>query len=278
MKFKSYLEKCRKEKRAIGQFNFSTLDQLKAISEASEKLKTPVILGTSKGEASFFGMEEAFTIVSFYRKKRKTPVFLNLDHGVDLESVKKAVDAGYDMVHFDGSKMAIEDNAKETIKVLKYAHRRNVLVEGEVGHIYGKSALQNKRAKVEKEQLASINDIRYYLNEVEVDLLALAVGNVHGVYSQSPVIDFNLLKEAQKMKVPLVLHGGSGVSDEDIRKSIRCGVVKINVNTELRIAWKKSLEKKIKTEEFAPYKLLSDSQKSVALKVEEKIRLFGVKK
>ncbi len=271
---KKYIKEAWRGKWAVGQFNFSTLDQLKAILEASENLKSPVILGTSEREADFFGIEEAGLLVSFYRKKRKGIFFLNLDHGGKLETIKKAIDSGYDMVHFDGSKMVLEGNIKETVKVLKYARRKNALVEGEMGHIFGKSSYHKKEIEL-KQKLASIEDIKLFLEKAKVDLLALAVGNVHGIYSRMPSIDFNLLKEAQKMKVPLVFHGGSGVSDSDIRKAINCGVVKINVNTEIRIAWKKSLEKKLKTKDFAPYKLLQDSQKNVALKVKEKIKLFG---
>ena len=269
---KKYVKKARKEKWAIGQFNFSTLDQLKAIVNASQKLKAPVILGTSKGEASFFGIEEAAMLVSFYKKK--TSVFLNLDHGTDLETIKRAVDAGYDMVHFDGSHMEIENNIKQAKKVLDYARRHQVLVEGEIGRIFGKSSIYStKKAKIDKTKLASINDIDLFAKEVNIDLLALGIGNVHGV--EKPSIDFNILLEANKKGVPLVLHGGSGISDEGIKKTIKCGITKININTEIRIAWKNGLKKSLNSLDLAPYDLLLNSQKAVTIKVEEKIKLFG---
>ncbi len=271
---KKYLEKAFNEKWAIGQFNFSTLDQLKAILEASEKLESPVILGTSKGEASFFGIEEAALLVSFYKKKKKQKVFLNLDHGKDWQDIKKAIDAGYDMVHFDGSSMSLEKNIKETEKVLKYARRKNVLVEGEMGHIPGSSALHKSKAKT-SQKLPSLKDVVFFAKKTKVDFLALAIGNVHGVYDEMPQIDFNFLKEVQKIKIPLVLHGGSGISDKEIKEAVACGISKININTELRVAWKESLKKELKSQDFAPYKLLANSQKSVALKVQEKIKLFG---
>jgi len=272
---KSYFKKALKEKWAIGQFNFSTLDQLKAIVESSEKMKAPVILGTSEKEASFFGIRESTAIVSFYKKRKKIPIFLNLDHGSNFEVIKDAIDNGYDMVHFDGSNTTIKDNIKNTIKVLKYARKKNVLVEGEIGRIFGKSAYYEKKIKIEKEDLISIQEIIYFFKKTKVDLLALAVGNVHGVYSQMPSINFDLLKRAQKAGIPIVFHGGSGFSNNNIKKSINLGVIKININTELRMAWKNSLKKSLKSSEFAPYYLLENSKKSVALKVKEKIKLFG---
>ncbi len=271
---KKYLKRAGKEKWAIGQFNFSTLDQLKAILESSKKMRSPVILGTSRGEANFFGIEEAANLISFYKKSNKNLFFLNLDHGTDLEIIKKAVDAGYDMVHFDGSKMNLEENIKETKKVLKYANRKGVLVEGEIGHIFGKSSLNKKEFK-QNQRLPSIEEVHVFFKKTKVDLLALAVGNVHGIYPKMPSIDFNLLKEAQKIGALLVFHGASGFSDKEIIKAIKCGVVKININTELRVAWKESIKKEVLTENFAPYEILLNPQKEVSLKVEEKIKLFG---
>ena len=271
---KKYIKKARKEKWAIGQFNFSTLDQLKLIVSVSQKLKAPVILGTSRKEAGFFGIKEAAMLVSFYKKNNNSKIFLNLDHEFNLERIKKAVDLGYSMVHFDGSHMEIKNNIKEAKKVLDYAHRHQVLVEGEIGKIFGKSSVYSrKKAKIDKTKLASMNDIDLFLKETNIDLLALGIGNVHGV--EKPSIDFNILLEAGKKGVPLVLHGGSGVSNEDIKKAIRHGVAKININTEIRIAWKKGLEKSIKGSDLAPYDLLLNSQKLVSLKVQEKIKLFG---
>jgi ketose-bisphosphate aldolase len=273
---KNYLEKARKEKWAIGQFNFSTFDQLKSIIETSKKMRAPIILGTSKKEVDFFGIQEVVNIVSFYKKRDNAKIFLNLDHEIDFERIKRAIDLGYDMVHFDGSIMKIEDNIKDAVKVLNYAHRRNVLVEGEVGRIFGKSSIYSiKKAKIDKTKLASIEDIDLFIKKTKIDLLALGVGNVHGV--EKPSIDFNILIEAGKRQVPLVLHGGSGILDKDIKKAIKCGVAKININTELRIAWKEGLKKSIKGLDLAPYDLLLSSQKAVSLKVEEKIKLFNSK-
>lgn len=279
MKLINYFKKAFSEKWAIGQFNFSTLDQLKSIAEASVKLSSPIIAGTSKKEADFFGIEEAGILVSFYRKKYKTPIFLNLDHGRDLDSIKKAIDSGYDMVHFDGSKMELRENIKETKKVLKYAKRKNIIVEGEVGYISGTSAFHKEKMDLSKIKMPTIEEVNTFCSETEIDLLALSIGNIHGIYSQMPELNFSLLKKAHKIvKKGIVFHGGSGVKNRDIKKIIKLGVVKINVNTELRIAWKESLNKTIINDSlFAPYDLLLDSKTSFFNKIQEKIILFGSK-
>src|SRR3989338_10838347 len=129
---KYYFEKAQKEKWAIGQFNFSDFTQMKAIIGAAKELKSPVILGTSEGESKFFGLEEAVALRNVFRKKTGLPIFLNLDHGKSFEYIKKSVDAGYDMVHFDGSKLPLEENIKITKEVVKYAHWRGAMVGGEV--------------------------------------------------------------------------------------------------------------------------------------------------
>jgi len=132
---KYYLEKARKERWAIGQFNFSDFTQMKAILAAAERMKSPVILGTSEGESKFFGLQEAVALRDVLRGKTGVPVFLNLDHGKSFEYLKEAIDAGYDAVHFDGSKLPLEENIKITKEVIKYAKKKGVLVEGEVGRI-----------------------------------------------------------------------------------------------------------------------------------------------
>jgi ketose-bisphosphate aldolase len=268
-----YFKKALKNKWAVGQFNFSTLDQMKSIIKASWELKSPVILGTSRKEADFFGIEEAAILVKFYQKKKKNSFFLNLDHAIDLETIKKAIDTGYDMVHFDGSKLDINENIKETVKVLKYAWKKKVLVEGELGIIPGRSGLNKGKAQ-ETKKTASVEEIDLYLQKTKVDLLALAIGNVHGIYGSMPLINFSLLEKIQKKRINLVFHGASGVSDNDIRKAINLGVVKINVNTELRILWKDNFRKEAEKDIFAPYELLEKSDQAVFLKVKEKIKLF----
>jgi len=261
MTLKDYLKKAQKQKFAIGQFNFSTLEQLRGILAAAKKMKSPVILGTSEGESKFLGLEEILALVEISKMKYKVSAFLNLDHGKDLDYIKKAIDFGYSAVHFDGSDLSLEKNMKYAKKVVEYAHKKGVLVEGELEGI-------------EKENLSSLNEVKRFVKETKVDSLAIAIGSRHGLY-RDVKLNFNRLKEINsKVDTFLVLHGGSGISNVQIRKAIKFGIVKININTELRLAWKRTLAKSLKAQEIKPYKILPKVQKAVQKKVGEKLKVF----
>jgi len=275
---KDYFRKAQKEHWAIGQFNFSTIEQLRAILAAAEKLKSPVILGTSEGESKFLGLRESIALVEISKTKWQVPAFLNLDHGKDLNQLKKAIDFGYPAVHFDGSKLPLEKNIKYTKKIVDYAHKRGVLVEGELGYIAGESILHKETAKIKKEDLTSLEQVSQFVKKTKVDSLAIAIGNIHGIYVKMPKLDFERLKEiSKKTNAYLVLHGASGVAKGEIKEAIKCGIVKININTELRQAWRKFLEKTLKTKskQVKPYKILPQVEGAVQKVVEEKVKLFG---
>ena len=262
MNLKDYLKKAQKEKWAIGQFNFSTVEQLKGIFEAAKKMESPIILGTSEGELDFFGIKEAVALVEILKSEYNVPAFLNIDHGKDIRLIKKVMDYGYKAVHFDGSSFPIEKNLKNIKKIVETAHKKNIIVEGEIDEIG-------------KKKISSLEEIKYFLKESKADSLAIGLNNVHGFYKNIK-LDFKRLKEANKQtSVFLVLHGGSGIPCGQIKKAINLGIVKINVNTELRMAWKQGLVIGLKTKEIKPYKILPRSQKYVQKKVEEKIKLFG---
>jgi fructose-bisphosphate aldolase class II len=272
---KDIFEDARKNKYAVGQFNFSSLEQLQGIVMAGEKTKTPLICGTSSGESDFFGMEEAVACVKIMRERSGIPVFLNLDHGKDIEKIKGAIDAGYDMVHFDGSKMSLQESIEKAKEVVSYAKEKNVIVEGEISEIKGSSTFSDK--KIEKTELKDIEEVVDFIKESEIDCIALDVGSVHGVYKDNPEIKPERVSELlEKINCFVVLHGGSGILDEDVRKVISSGVVKVNINTELRFAWKKAIEGKMKKDprEIVPYKILPLARDAVYKKVIEKITLF----
>ena len=280
---KYYFKKARKEKFAIGQFNFSTLSQMRAIVAAAEKLKAPVILGTSEGEGRFFGLEEATALRNVLREKTGLPIFLNLDHGKSFENSKKAIDAGYDMVHFDGSKLTLQENIKITKEVKKYANWRGIFVEGEIG-VLGTDAskLYSEKLEIKEENLTKPVEALKYFREAKPDLLAVSIGNFHGMAAcgGDPNLRIDLLDEINKIfkgKILLVLHGGSGTPAGDIKKAINLGIVKININTELRIAFTKALTEALSENqnEATPYKYLPQVESAVQAVVEEKIRLFG---
>lgn len=278
MNLKEYFKKAQKGKWALGQFNFSTLEQLRGILKAGEKLKNPLILGTSEGEARFLGLKEIVALVEINKLKYNIPAFLNLDHGKDLNLIKKAVDLGYHCVHFDGSNLSFKENIKKTKEIVSYAHKRGILVEGELGKITGSSVAQKGEGKIKKKDLTLPSQVEEFVRKTGVDSLAVAIGNIHGVYDKMPKLDFERLKEIRgKSNVFLVLHGASGIAPSDIRKAVKGGMVKVNNNTELRMAWKKALKEAVKGKEVKPYNILSSAQKAVQKKVEEKIKLFASK-
>lgn len=280
MNLKKYLEKAQKEQWAIPQFNFSTIEQLRGIFEAVKEAKNPVILGTSEGESRFFGLEEAVSLVKIYNKKYGVKAFLNLDHGKDFDWLKSAIDLGYDAVHFDGSSLPLAENIEQAKKVAKYGHRRGVLVEGELGCVTGESIFHKEMAAIEEKNLTNPKEVANFVKKTGIDSLAVSIGNLHGIYQAKPGLNFKLLEEIKKTtNAFLVLHGGSIISDDEIRKSISLGITKINFNSELRLVWKESLLKAFQENpsEIKPYRILGGTQKALQKKVEEKIGLLNCK-
>ena len=278
---KYYLNRAQKENWAIGQFNFSTLEQFKGILGAAKKLNSPLILGASEGESKFSGLEEAVAMLKFYRKKLKLPIFLNLDHGKSFSYIKKAVNAGYDAVHFDGSKLPLKENTRITREVVNYAKRFGVLVEGEVGAIGTDSSRPYKeKFKIKEEDLTDPDDAREFVEKTKVDSLAISIGNFHGieVSGSNPRLRLERLKKIKEKTGNnfLVLHGGSGIPEKDVRKAIKLGIVKVNINTELRMAYTDALKRmfKKKPDEVTPYKYMPEAIAAVQKIVEDKIKLF----
>ena len=279
---KHYLIKAYEEQWAIPQFNFSDFTQMKAIVSAAEKMKSPVILGTSEGESKFFGLQEAVALRNVLRKKIGLPIFLNLDHGKSFEYLKEAIDAGYDMVHFDGSKLSLEENIKVTKEVVKYARKKKASVEGEVGRIgTDSSKLYSEKFEIKEEDLTKPEDAEKFVKETNVNLLAVSIGTFHGmdVSGVCPNLRIDLLRKIKEKinGIGLVLHGGSGTPEDDIREAIKNGIIKININTELRLAFTGNLRRFLDNnlEEVVPYKFLADAKDSVEKVAELKIKLFG---
>ena len=279
---KYYLEKAQREKFAIGQFNFSDFTQMKAIVEAGVEKQSPIFLGTSEREAQFFGLEEAVALRDVLRKKTGLPIFLNLDHGKTFEFLKQAIDAGYDMVHFDGSKLPLEENIKITKEVKSYASWRGAAVEAEVGKIgTDSSKLYSEKFEIKEEDLTKSDDAFKFLKETKVDLLAVSIGNFHGIEISGvgPNLRLDVLKaiKTNTGEVPFVLHGGSGTPEDDIKEAIQLGIVKININTELRLAFSGNIRRALDNnrEEITPYNFLVDAKDSVKKVVLRKIDIFG---
>lgn len=271
-------------KYAIGHFNVANLETLKAIFEAAKKLKVPVIIGTAEGERQFVGTKQIVALVKSLRNEFDYPIYLNADHTYSVEGVKEAVDAGYDAVIFDGTKLPYEENVRLTKECVAYARAKNpdIIVEAELGFIGSSSKVLDKlpeNVKITDEFLTKPEEALRFLQETGVDMLAPAVGNIHGMLKGGvdPALNIKRVQEiADLTKVPLVLHGASGNSAEDIRASISAGVAVVHVNTELRVAFRKTLEKTLaeNKDEVAPYRYMQPVVEVVQKVVEEKIVTF----
>ncbi len=277
------LKKAQKGKYAIGQFNVSTDEQIRAIVEAAKDLKSPVIIGTSESEREFIGIKQAVALVLTWREATNVPMILNADHCKSFESAKEVIDSGYTMVQLDGSGLPLEENIKITKQVVEYARNKHsgIIVEGELGYLRGGSEIRKGKTKIQKEDLTKPEEAKLFIENTGVDALAVVIGNMHGIEIESKKLYLGRLKEIQKAipDVLLVLHGGSDTEEKDIKEAIKLGIVKININTELRVAYSDALEKEIKEhpDEVKPYKILASAVEEMKKVVKKKIELFDSK-
>ncbi len=279
---REYIKEAEEKKVAIGHFNISNLEALHGIYNAAKKLNVPIIIGLSEGEEGFIGKEEAVALIHAVRERDNYPIFLNADHHYNFEKVKEALDAGYDSAIVDAVQLPFEENIILTKKCVKYAKSLNkdVLIEAELGFIGTSSKLLDKIPDgVGEETMTKVEDAVYFVKETEIDLLAPSVGNVHGmVKGGNPKLDINRIKKIKQVcDVPLVLHGGSGISDDDFREAIKAGISIIHINTEIRVAYKEALEKYLKDNpnEVAPYKILQPAVDAIEKVVEARLKLFN---
>ncbi len=270
------LNDAKSKKYAIPQFNINGLEWTRYILEASSALNSPVIIGVSEGAAKYIGgYKTVYNIVSglMVDLKITIPVVLHLDHGSDIENCKQAIDSGFTSVMIDASKFEIEKNIKITKEVVKYAKKKNVSVEAEVGHIGGNEDGIRSSSLYAKEE-----DCVALINQTNINSLAPAVGSVHGLYEGEPKLDFGLiLKIKNKTNLPLVLHGGTGIPDDFITKAIESGITKININTELQLNWATAVRKYINDNEqiYDPRLIISAGEKAIKDIVNQKIMLLG---
>lgn len=278
---KKILTKAQKHGYAIGAFNAANISSLKAIVQAASKLKSPVIIEASSGEVGFVGYKSLRDLVDNYKEEYKIPIILNLDHAHTFLAAKEGIDNSFDYIHIDGSKRKYFYNADVTKRVVKLAHGKGILVEGEIDRITGTSSDRRDEEVEEIQKIGSYTEpdrAKNFVAETGVDTLAVFVGNVHGVYSKPPKLDFERLEKIRgSVDCFLSLHGGSGIAGSDIKKAIKVGkIAKINVNSELRIAYREALEKALdESKEVAIYKLMPPVIEAVQKVVEEKIKLFG---
>ncbi|NIT03607.1 ketose-bisphosphate aldolase [Candidatus Saccharibacteria bacterium] len=281
MAAKDVLTKAQDEVYSIGAFNAANIETLKAIVGAAAKLRAPIIVESSHGETEFIGAANLVDLVKNYREETGVPIFINLDHAPSVEAAEEGIEAGYELIHINASKLPYEENVAATKKVAEEAHAKGLLVEAELTFIEGSSA-PHLQEKIEEEQAKSKytdpEQAKDFVSRTGIDTLAVSIGNVHGVYKTAPKLDLELLRTLrQTLPCFFSLHGGSGIPDDQVRGAIKTGrIVKVNVNSEMRIAYRETLEKVLKkTDEVAIYKIMPDVIAAVQEVVERKIKLFG---
>lgn len=282
---RDYVADAEKRQVAIGHFNFANLEGFHAIFEAARALDLPIIMGTSEGERKFVGVHEAVALVQKLRDVYNYPIFLNADHTFSFEGVKEAIDAGYDAVIFDGVKLPLEENIEITKKCVEYARScgRDVLVEAELGNIGQSSKMVDdvpEGVATSEAFLTGVDEAKDFVQQTGVDLLAPAVGNMHGMVKSghNPKIDTERIKAIREAAgVPLVLHGGSGISDDDFVAAIKAGISTVHINTEIRVAYREGLEEalKEKPDEIAPYRLLQPAVDKIQAAVTKRLKLYN---
>lgn len=276
---KEMLEKAKREKYAVGQFNINNLEFAQAILQAAQEENSPVICGVSEGAARYMGGYKTVVnmITALIEEYNITvPVAIHLDHGSSFENCVKAIDAGFTSVMFDGSHLPLEENIANTKKVVDVAHALGVSVEAELGRIGGQ---EDDLSVDDAEAFYAVpEECERLVKETGVDCLAPALGSVHGPYKGEPKLGFDRMKIINELVgVPLVLHGGTGIPTKDLKKAIEYGHAKINVNTENQIAMTKKVREILeqKPDLYDPRKYLGPAREIIKETVIGKIREFG---
>lgn len=286
MSLRDHIAAARAKHIAIGHFNISTLDGVWAVVDAAKALDVPVIIGVSEGERDYVGVGAIAAVVKSIREETGKPIFLNADHTYSFDRVKEAIDAGFDAAIFDGAQLSFEENVRIAKQCVEYARKvsaatgRDILIEGELGFIGTSSKILDAipaGAAVGDAMMTKPEVALDFVKQTGVDLLAPAVGNIHGVVKGGdPALNTKRVADiAEAVGIPLVLHGASGNSAEDISKSVKNGVGIVHVNTELRIAYRAGLMKALSEnpDEVAPYKFLKPAKLAMQKVVEEKLRI-----
>jgi tagatose bisphosphate family class II aldolase len=273
---KKMLKDAMKNSYAIAAFNIHNLETLKAVTMAAQQEQAPVILQTTPGTCRYAGVNFLYAMAKAAAEEFTVPIALHLDHGDCKELAIKCIDSGYTSIMIDGSNLSFEQNIALIKDVAGYAHRKGIQFEAELGRISG---VEEENYVREYEQaLTDPEKVEEYVNRTGIDSLAVAIGTAHGIYKGEPKLDFvRLGKIREYTDIPLVLHGCSGVPDEMIRKAISLGVNKINIATEIKIAFADALKQHFKMYpgEHDPRKYFKQAQEALMELVKSKIRLAG---
>ncbi len=273
---KEIVRNTQKEGYALGAFNVHNLETVLGVAHAAMGAKSPAIIQVSEGAIKYMGIKPTTHIVSTVAKNiaTKVPIALHLDHGSSFDSVFECINSGFTSVHIDASHLPLDENINLTKQVVELAHSKGVWVQGEVGAIVGGHGKTGDEIKI---PLAKIDEVIKFTKETKVDTISAAIGTAHGVFKNQD-IKIDMLKEIkEKTKKPFVLHGGSGNNPEKIKEAIREGVNIINIGTDIKVAFSKTLINNcIKNKnETDPRNLLRPTIKAVEEVVAERMQLFG---
>lgn len=241
------LSNARENGYAIPQPNVWDINSIKAVLKASKEVKSPVIIGLAQAHLQYIGIEEVAMLVSYYGNKLDAKYALHLDHGSDYETIIKAIKLGFSSVMIDASTLPFDENVYLVKEVVKVAHACNVTVEAELGHVGSENSCSESNGSSQS-VLTETDEADVFVKQTNIDSLAIAIGTVHGKYKGKPSIDINRLERiAEKVSIPLVLHGGSGTGEEMLKKCIKSGISKINICTDLMVAATEGVKEALET-------------------------------
>jgi len=271
---------------AVGHFNVSDLVTVQAVFETARELKVPVLVGVSEGEREFMGVRQVAAVVQSLRNEYGYPIFLNADHTHSLAKAVEAANAGFDAIVFDNSTLPFAENIAQTTRAVETVKSINpaILVEGEIGDIGSGSEIHDKAPA---RALSTPDEAREFVEATRVDILAPAVGSMHGLLrsmvrgEDQKRLDIQRIREIkQAARVFMTLHGGSGTNDEDLRSAIQAGINIVHINTEVRLAWRRGLEHALAShpDEVAPYKILPGAFDAVSEVVRGRLELFSARR
>lgn len=270
------LLKADREGYAVGAFNANNMEIIQAIAQAAALENSPVIMQASQGAIKYAGLEYITGLVKLAADEYKVPIALHLDHGTDFEQIIKCIRSGFSSVMYDGSKLSLEDNIAMTNKVLEIARPIGVSVEAELGKIGGTE--DHVHVDERDAMYTDPEEARIFVEKTGIESLAIAIGTAHGQYKGEPHLDFERLKKIKELvKIPIVLHGSSGVPDQAVQKAIGLGVCKVNIDTNIREAFVWEMRRAMDNDpsEIDPRKILGPARDAAVDIIRQKMRVFG---
>ena len=279
---KEMLEDARKNRYALPTFDVSNYDMMKAVLEACEEERSPALLMALGVDLEGRDMNLLVSMIRSASDYFNIPICLHLDHATNFDFIKRAIDAGFSSVMYDGSVLDFENNAKNTAQIVQYAHAHGITVEAELGHVGNASVGSISETGTDTdpgESLTVPEEVAKFVEITDVDALAVAIGTAHGVYQKTPELRIDRLDEITAVcNRPLVLHGGSGTPDDQMQNAIRHGITKINIYSDVVGAMNQGLKEKLNTLENPstwPYLVFADARQNMKEVVKAKLRTFG---